>query len=649
MKIKNIHVGIFLLGLLFAVLLLPDKRISAQDVSNEHLEDLDILVRFKDHKLPDQKNELAYDLGYRKLRYYRQFKLYKWRPDQRRRASLKNTLKRLRNNPDVEWAEPNYLRHPDKIPNDPFFNQQWHLVNSGQTGGLAGADIKANDAWDVSVPNFPSVVVVMDTGIDYNHPDLRENIWHNIGEDWLSDGSPGFNGLDDDNNGYIDDYYGINVEEQNPLPPIPFPPPIISGARDPMDTNGHGTHVAGIIGASGNNGFGVSGINWNTSLMALKFIGPAGGTVAGELECIEYILDQKERGAPIYVVNASYGGPNFSQFEEEAFERLRDKGILVAAAAGNSADDLDSGSQNFPASYSLENIISIAATTDHDRLSDFSNYGRNSVDLGAPGSKIYSTFLEGSYKQMGGTSMAVPQVAGAIALIHANFDSTFFEAKERIFRGVDPLESLYGRVFTNGRLNLRKVLTVRLEGPFIFSIYPTIGSAGTKVTLSGIRFGSHEDASGVTFGGVEADIISWEDEKIECLVPDGGMTDEFMVFTKAGESNGVIFSRLSLFQYFLPFSPCGDPWESYLILTNFNAMTVNLRVRASKAGGFVVNTFSESLLPMQSVYRNLKEYGLEDFKVLLSVESEKDITVGIVAYYFGGGMNDFAFIEAQRR
>ena len=600
--------------------------------SGTRAEQADILVRFKASDSITPQRNLAASLGYREIHHVRRFNVYRWRFHETRGLSFEQTLRILRSDPAVEWAEPNFPRYPQRLPNDPFFSSQWHLLNTGQDGGTPGADIQADSAWDINIGGSQSVVAVLDTGINYNHPDLRPNMWINAGEDWLPGGGAGNNGVDDDNNGYIDDYHGINVAEGLP--------------GDPMDTYGHGTHVAGIIGARGNNGLGVSGIIWNTALMPLKFIGSlGGGDVAGVIECVAYILDQKQKGIPIRIVNASYGGSSYSSFEKEAYEALRDEGILIAASAGNAGADLDGGTQNFPGSYELENMINVAATTRDDLLASFSNFGQSSVHLGAPGSEILSTYLGESYRVLDGTSMAAPQVSGAVALIYSVFNTTMLKAKERILRGVDPLESLNGKVYTGGRLNIFRALTVELKGPFIFSLSPVTGPPGITVTLTGVRFGAQQNDSRVLFSGVQADIMNWEDDKIECRVPEVGSDTEIVVINSEGTSNSVFF-RLAPYRYYLPFAPGQYPWVSYLTLTNFHDEAADLKVMASKSGAYVWDAFSERLMPQQSVYRNIGAYGLDDPGNILWVESHKDIHVGLLVARSDGGL---VFVRAQRR
>ena len=274
--------------------------------------------------------------------------------------TVEEALKIYHNDPSVEYAEPNYLRYATaRIPNDTFFSSLWGLNNPGDT------DIDAPEAWDITTGNSNVVVAVLDSGVDYNHPDLKANIWTNQAE--LS-GSPG---ADDDGNGKIDDIHGWDfVDDDN----------------DPIDSNDHGTHVAGTIGAVGNNTTGVTGVVWTVKIMPLRFLDSFGsGSVGDAIEAIDYAID---KGAKI--INASYGSYTYSTAERDAIARARDAGVLFVAAAGNDNWNNDSASKNYPSSYNLDNIIAVAATDQSDSRASFSNYGVTSVDVAAPGTNIYS-------------------------------------------------------------------------------------------------------------------------------------------------------------------------------------------------------------------------------------------------------------------
>jgi len=354
-------------------------------------------------------------------------------------------INRLKNDPNVEFVEPNYIRKLFLIPNDPFFSQQWGLNNTGQSIrgkiGTPDADIDAIEAWDITTGSSDIVVAVIDTGVDYNHPDLSQNIWINTGE------IPN-NGVDDDNNGYIDDYYGYNFVDEN---------------GNPMDDVGHGTHVAGIIGAIGNNGIGVSGVNWKCKIMPLKAGSSYGFLLSDIIEAIEYVIMMKEKGVNIVAINASYGGYYYSDVERLAIDTAGKSGIVFVAASGNDSNNNDI-TPVYPASYDCSNIISVAATDQDDNLANFSNYGINTVDLGAPGVSILSTVPNNTYNYYDGTSMAAPFVTGAVAIVSSFFPGYNVSQKiQKILSSVDKIPSLNGKVKTGGRLNLYNIVSVYYE------------------------------------------------------------------------------------------------------------------------------------------------------------------------------------------
>ncbi|MGD8539089.1 MAG: S8 family serine peptidase [Candidatus Aminicenantes bacterium] len=279
---------------------------------------------------------------------------------------------------EVEVVSPNFrLKIDDTIPNDPNFGYLWGLHNTGQTGGTAGIDVDAPAAWDLTTGSSSVIVGVIDTGIDYNHPDLIPNLWVNPGE--IVDG------IDNDGNGYIDDIHGINA---------------ITESGDPMDDHSHGTHCAGTIGAVGNNDEGVAGVNWNIKLIGVKFMDATGwGSDADAIECINYLIDLKTTyGQNIVAANASFGGGDYDPVFESAVNAMGSAGIIFCAAAGNEFMDNDI-TPHYPSSYPCPNIIAVTAV-DHYGYQNF-NYGATSVDLGAPGVDILSTIPGLYYPQSG--------------------------------------------------------------------------------------------------------------------------------------------------------------------------------------------------------------------------------------------------------
>lgn len=358
-------------------------------------------------------------------------------PDARSVASVISLLKNL---PQVKYAEPDYIKTLTRRPNDPSYPEMWGLSNTGQSGGTSGADISAEQAWDLYTGSQEVVVAVIDSGVDYNHPDLQPNRWVNPGE-------IAGNGIDDDQNGYIDDVFGWDFGD---------------GDADPMDQDGHGTHVAGTIAASGNNALGVTGVSWNSKIMALKgAVGAGDLPTSATIEAIQYMTMMKTRyGVNIVVSNNSYGGDQFSQAEEDAIARSIDAGILFVAAAGNDGNNNDVN-PSYPDGYDLDGIISVAATDHNDRLAGFSNFGLTTVDIAAPGEDILSTVPGGGYDLNSGTSMASPHVAGVATLIAGYRPGlTVGQIKSAILRGADPIPALAGTSVTGARLNAYKSLLV---------------------------------------------------------------------------------------------------------------------------------------------------------------------------------------------
>lgn len=281
-------------------------------------------------------------------------------------VSVEEAIEKYKNDPNVEYAEPNFIRHLCLVPNDTRFTEQWGLDNTGQTvNGVAGksdADIDAVEAWGIGTGNNDIVIAVIDTGVSGDHPDLTDNMWVNSDEihgDWV----------DNDRNGYIDDYSGWDF---------------VDGDNSPFDYEGHGTHVAGIIAAAGNNSKGISGVNWTARIMPIKIFSPDGATSSDIIKAVNYAIDNDAD-----VINAGFGGDEFSQAERDAISASNSAGLLFIAAAGNDSVDNDTY-PSYPASYDVPNIIAVAASGQDDALAYFSNYGSVSVDVASPGENIYS-------------------------------------------------------------------------------------------------------------------------------------------------------------------------------------------------------------------------------------------------------------------
>lgn len=356
--------------------------------------------------------------------------------------ALKNAIKEYGDSPDIEYAELNYIVSVFRTPNDPLFDKQWALNNIGQAcppnnnSGTVDSDIDAPQAWDSRTDSNSIIVAVIDTGVDYSHPELAQNMWT-------------------DSNGF----YGYDF---------------VNGDNDPMDDHGHGTHCAGIIGAKGDNGVGITGINWTARIMAVKFLDSAGrGFVSDAALAINYAVENGAR-----VLSNSWGSEYYSQVLQDAVNDAHTKGVIVIAAAGNDGDTRF----NYPAA--CDNVISIAATDANDRKAGFSTYG-NWVDLAAPGVDILSTIPSG-YRTWSGTSMACPHVAGACTMLLAEnpmltpdeLCGIVMATTDRIF---DPNEQI---CISNGRLNLYKAVSAADPSTGVINLDKTSYPCSGTVNIS---------------------------------------------------------------------------------------------------------------------------------------------------------------------
>jgi subtilisin family serine protease len=397
----------------------------------------------------------------------------------------------LQTRSDVLYAEPNYIVYADNLPNDPRFPELWGLRNIGQTiggvPGTPGADIKAVTAWDGALGSRNTVVGVVDTGIDYTHPDLAANVWSapasfsvTIGGQTITcaAGTHGFNA--------------------------------INKTCDPFDDHFHGTHVSGTIGAVGNNGIGVAGVNWFASIMGLKFLNANGsGNIADAINAIEFAVQAKAAfpggGANVRVLSNSWAGGGFAQSLLDEINRVNQSDMLFVAAAGNSASDNDTG-PTYPASYAAPNVVAVAAIDNQDALASFSNYGATSVHLGAPGVQVLSTIPGPTYGSFNGTSMATPHVSGAAALLLSHCTVNTAALKSLLLDNVEPIPSLSGMTITGGRLNLGRAIdhcgppgntspVVTLTDPVGETTYP----APASIPLSADAFDGQGTVSQVAF------------------------------------------------------------------------------------------------------------------------------------------------------
>ncbi|MDX2131196.1 MAG: sensory rhodopsin transducer [Planctomycetota bacterium] len=378
--------------------------------------------------------------------------------------------------------ELNRVQQALRTPNDPQFGEQYALNNTGQfiqgSGfGTNGADSSLTDAWDITIGTRQNVIAVIDTGIDLAHPDLVQNLWRNPGE------TPN-NGVDDDGNGFVDDVFGWDFGDNDSSP------------DDDSAGFAHGTAVAGVIGATGNNNLGVTGVNWNVSMMALKIADQFGAlSTAAIVAAHDYATLMIGRGTNIVASCNSYGGFNQAFYadapagfvaERDAIVRFIAAGSTFVTAAGNNGFDNDNPDFTFfPSSYNVPGVITAAATDNNDQLAGFSNYGEETVDLGAAGVRVYTTQYGGGYQYIDGTSFSAPMVAGAVGLLKTvKPNASAVEIREALINSVDPLPSLQGRVRSGGRLNIaRAIEIIQIDGPVVRSVDP--GPVATQVAPGG--------------------------------------------------------------------------------------------------------------------------------------------------------------------
>ncbi|MCI0390050.1 MAG: S8 family serine peptidase [Acidobacteria bacterium] len=401
----------------------------------------EVLVRFA---TPELENLINYILNAVNAQEHRRIgaanlNMFRFKSRSMKVAALLNVIRSL---PGVEYAEPNYVIRLSAPPNDTRFGELWGLNNIGQIvggqTGIPGADISAVSAWDVSTGSSSIVVGIVDTGVDYNHPDLSANIWSAPSSFTVT--------LGGQNITCPAGSHGFNA---------------INNTCNPLDDNNHGTHCAGTIGGRGNNGQGVAGVNWTTSIMGLKFLSASGsGSSADAIDCIEFAIQAKNAlgsGANVRILSNSWGGGGFSQALLDQINRANTNNMLFVAAAGNSNNNNDI-TPHYPSTYNVANVVAVAATDNRDQKASFSSFGATTVDLGAPGVGILSTVRNGGYSSFSGTSMATPHVAGAAVLVLSRCALNTASLKANILNNVDLISSMSGRTVTGGRLNVDKAI-----------------------------------------------------------------------------------------------------------------------------------------------------------------------------------------------
>ncbi len=385
-----------------------------------------------------------------------------------------------------EYVEPNFTLTLDAVfPNDPLFSQQWWLNQANDV------DIDAPEGWQVTTGSGNVVLGVIDTGVDYTHADLTNNIWINPGE------IPG-NGIDDDLNGYVDDVQGWDFAGRD---------------NNPADEAGHGTSVAGIIAAEGNNGLGVSGVNWDAQVMPLRYLNEnLIGSTADAIAATNYAtMMRTEYGVNVRALNNSYGIAGYSQAFYDAIAAAGDAGIMFIASAGNNSSDDDTG-PIYPANFDLPNVISVAAIDSNDNLASFSSYGAATVELGAPGVSVRTTARGGGYTYFGGTSAAAPVVTGVVGLLwDAAPYATLDQIRQALLDGTVATPALSGKTITGGRVNLANSLDEL--GLRVVSVTPDDGELiHTAPSDFTVTFGDDYDplvlnAASFTVNGLVADSV----------------------------------------------------------------------------------------------------------------------------------------------
>ncbi len=384
----------------------------------------EVIIKFKSHTTKLEKDAILKEMGAETLDTFHHIGAT---CEKLNALGVDDAIARFSNHKAIQYIEPNRITYLANTPNDPLFPLQYALDNTGQLGGVPGADIRAEWAWEYHRGNRDIIVAIIDSGMDLQHPDLMDNLWTNEGE------IPG-NGIDDDGNSFIDDIHGFDM--YNDVGSI-------------TDDNGHGTHLAGIIGASCNNNEGIAGVCWEVSLMPVRYVNLGHGGSTSDILCaIGYAIDN---GANI--LNLSWGSRVYEQSIFDELQIADDAGILMVAAAGNYQDNNDEV-PFYPASFDLDHIISVTGTGPTDQFDNY-NYGKVSVDLAAPGTYIHSTLPGGNYGNLSGSSMSAPFVTGALVLLmdaYPEFDP--LDLKAQLLAGVVPLDCLEDLVATGGRLDL---------------------------------------------------------------------------------------------------------------------------------------------------------------------------------------------------
>ncbi|MFQ5628255.1 MAG: S8 family peptidase [bacterium] len=490
----------------------------------------EVIVKFRANVAQAQVQSTFANAGIAQRQYFPQIGVYLCNITNQQ--SVHAAVQSCQADPSIEYAEPNYTYNhfgpvvPRRAtPNDPRLDDLYAMNNSNDN------DIDAIEAWDKQTGDKNVLLAVIDTGVDYNHPDLQANMWTNPGE---SGGGKENNGIDDDNNGFVDDVRGWDFAGDD---------------NDPDDDNGHGTHVAGTIGAVGNNGTGVVGVNWNVSIMPLKFLDRNGsGQLSDAIPAIIYAADMGAR-----LSSNSWGGGGFSQALKDAIEYARDKNSIFVAAAGNDNEDNDSN-PSYPSNYEVENVVAVAASDRGDDLASFSNIGKQKVHLAAPGVDILSCQPGGSYQFLSGTSMATPHVSGVFGLIFAQFPGlNYRKAMIRLLGSVDSKSEFNNTTSTGGRLNADKALMNDPKVAFVTRMENTDNTSNPyQIDAEAIDDGSIASVMlkyNVSGGALqELDMPGIGDDKYRAAIPAQPLNERIAYFVEATDNDGNV-NRSAIFSF----------------------------------------------------------------------------------------------------
>ncbi len=567
-------------------------------------------------------------------------------------AKVEGSIEALKASGLYEYVEPDYVRHRLATPNDPRLGEQWALTKIG-----------APAAWDIRSAAPDTIVAVLDSGVRYTHQDLAANMWRNPAE-------VAGNGLDDDGNGYIDDVHGINS-----LVTVGT-----AGSGDPMDDQGHGTSVASAAGAVGNNGTGITGVAWTVKLMALKFDDADGilgssGFISNAVECIDYAIAKKA-----HILNISYGSTWYSNAERDALQRARDAGMVVVVAAGNDGVENDF-SLSYPAGYLLDNVVAVANSTTDDSLSPSSTYG-GMTELAAPGTDILVAARESdsAYRTVGGTSLSSPILAGAFALMRAQFPGdTPRQLINRVLRSVDPVAALAGKVQTGGRLNLARALASANTRPFNDDFANRARVSGAAVASRGSNVAAtseggepvHAAAGGTSLwwswtapsSGIavvdtrgstfDTTLAVYTGGAVGSLTPvasvddAGGGTTSRLTFNAAanttyhlavdgkGGATGMAALAISL-------RPQNDDFGGAIALTGPSVLTLGNTLNASRQAGEPTVSTGEAAGSGFTVWYKWTAPSTSDF----SVVAKSDSFNSVVGVYTGSSVNALTLVEA---